>query len=54
MSTIKKAPPTEKDTDGIVVSDKVRSYADDPYFVEKAEKAKAFLKKHPLPPHLRK
>jgi hypothetical protein len=27
----------------------MRSYADDPYFVEKAEKAKEFLKQHPIP-----
>jgi len=31
------------------VSDKVKSYADDPYFVKKAEEAKEFIRKVGLP-----
>jgi len=31
------------------VSDKVKSYADDPYFVKKAEQAKETIKKFGLP-----
>jgi len=47
MSTVKKAAQDALHTD--VVSDKVRSYADEPYFVKKAEKAKEFLRQHPIP-----
>ena len=47
MSTVKKAAQDALNTD--VVSDKVRSYADEPYFVKKAEKAKEFLRQHPIP-----
>ena len=32
-----------------IVSDKIRNYADEPYFVKKAEKAKEFLRQHPIP-----
>ena len=47
MSTVKK---TIKDTlQADVISDKVRNYADDPYFFKKAEKAKDFLRQHPIP-----
>jgi hypothetical protein len=48
MSTVKKAVKEKYNSDVIVV-EQMRSYADDPYFVEKAEKAKAFLKEHPIP-----
>jgi hypothetical protein len=54
MSVVKKAQVKEKEYDEIIVSDKVRSYANDPYFVKKAEEAKEFLRKHPLPDHLKK
>ena len=47
MSTVKKAAPDTLHTD--VISDKVRNYADEPYFVKKAEKAKKFLLEHPIP-----
>ena len=53
MSTIKKTSVKEKDYN-IVVNDQVRSYADEPYFIKKEEKAKEFLRKHPLPEHLKK
>lgn len=32
----------------------MRDYSQDPFFVKKAESAKAFLKKHPLPPSEKK
>jgi hypothetical protein len=35
--------------DGAIISDKVKSYADDPYFVQKAEKARETLKRVGLP-----
>jgi hypothetical protein len=54
MATAKKAITKEKDHSDVIVSDKVRSYADEPYFVQKAEKAKEFLSKHPIPDHLKK
>ncbi|MFI5136507.1 MAG: hypothetical protein ACHQIM_01685 [Sphingobacteriales bacterium] len=38
----------------VIVSDNVRSYADEPFFVKKEEKAKEFMRKHPLPDHLKK
>jgi len=47
MSTVKKAAPNTLHTD--VISDKVRNYADEPYFVKKAEKAEEFLRQHPIP-----
>jgi len=47
MSTVKKAAPNTLHTD--VISDKVRNYADEPYFVKKADKAKEFLRQHPIP-----
>jgi len=52
MSTVKKAIVKGKGYDEIVVSDQVRSYASEPFFVEKEEKAKAFLRQHPIPEHL--
>ena len=47
MSTVKKAAKDILQAD--VISDKVRNYADEPYFVKKAEKAKNFLLEHPIP-----
>lgn len=47
MSTVKKTARGILHTD--VISDKVRNYADEPYFVKKAEKAKKFLLEHPIP-----
>lgn len=32
----------------------MRDYSQDPFFLKKAESAKAFLKKHPLPPSEKK
>jgi hypothetical protein len=34
--------------------DSVKSYANDPFVLEKLEKAKEFLSKHPIPDHLLK
>ncbi|WP_159440697.1 hypothetical protein [Mucilaginibacter sp. OK098] len=47
MSTVKKAVQDTLQQD--VISDKVRDYANEPYFVKKAEKAKEFLRQHPIP-----
>jgi hypothetical protein len=44
-----KKTATEKYPGGAIVSDQVKSYADDPYFVEKANKARETLKKAGLP-----
>ena len=49
MSTVKKAAVKVKHNSNVIVVEQMRSYADDPYFVKKAEKAKAFLKEHPIP-----
>jgi hypothetical protein len=49
MSSVKKAVVKEKHDSNVIVVEQMRSYADDPYFVEKAEKAKVFLKNHPIP-----
>ncbi|MDP9079834.1 MAG: hypothetical protein M3O71_20585 [Bacteroidota bacterium] len=47
MSTVKKAVQDTLQQD--VISDKVRDYTNEPYFVKKAEKAKEFLRQHPIP-----
>ncbi len=52
MSTVKKAVAKGKGYSEIIVSNQVRSYADEPFFVEKEEKAKAFLRQHPIPEHV--
>jgi hypothetical protein len=39
-------PPNSEET--------VRSYASDPFVLEKLEKAKEFLRKHPIPEHILK
>jgi len=44
----------EKEYNNIIVTDNVRSYADEPFFVKNEEKAKEFLRKHPIPDHLKK
>ena len=54
MPAVKKTSVIEKEYNNIIVSDKVRSYADEPFFIKKEEKAKEFLRKHPLPGHLKK
>ena len=52
MSTVKKVVAKGKEYSEIIVSNQVKSYANEPFFVEKEEKAKAFLRKHPIPDHL--
>jgi len=47
MSTVKKAVQDILHED--VISDKVKNYTNEPYFVKKAEKAKEFLRQHPIP-----
>ena len=47
MSTVKKAVQDTLQQD--VISDKVRDYTNEPFFVKKAEKAKEFLRQHPIP-----
>ncbi len=39
----------DKKPGNITVVKKMRDYSDDPFFKEKAEKAKAFIKKNGLP-----
>jgi len=51
-TTIKAAK--ENNYSNVVVSRKVRSYADDPFFVKKAEEAKATIKKIGLPKSAKK
>ena len=54
MPAVKKAPVKKEIHDDIVVSDEVRSYTNDPYFVKKVEKVKEFLREHPISDHLKK
>jgi hypothetical protein len=54
MPTIKKVIDEKGFCGDAIVSDKVKDRSNDPYFVKKAEEAKEFLRKHPLPDHLRK
>lgn len=53
MQTTKKAVIKGNKYNDIIITDQVRSYADEPFFVKKEEKAKAFLKKHPIPDHIK-
>jgi len=53
MPEVKKTI-VEKGYGSPIVSDKVKDRSNDPYFVKKAEEAKEFLHKHPLPDHLKK
>jgi len=39
----------KKHLPGITVDPNMRDYTQDPFFVKKAERARAFLAKHPLP-----
>jgi hypothetical protein len=38
----------------VTIVKNMRDYSQDPFFVKKTESAKAFLKKHPLPPSEKK
>ena len=49
MPTIAKKTPIEEGYGHAVVSEKVKSYADDPYFVKKTEEARQTLKRVGLP-----
>lgn len=40
---------TKKEMPGITVDPNMRDYNKDPYFIKKAEKARAFIEKHGLP-----
>jgi hypothetical protein len=53
MSEVKKTG-IEKGYGNAIVSDKVKDRSNDPFFVKKAEEAKEFMRKHPLPDHLKK
>ena len=44
----------EKGYGKAIVSDKVKDRSNDPFFIKKAEEAKEFMRKHPLPDHLKK
>lgn len=48
------AGATNKNKSGIPVKKDMPDYSNDPYFIKKAEKATAFLKKHGLPKALTK
>ncbi|WP_143167266.1 hypothetical protein [Mucilaginibacter sp. OK098] len=54
MPAVKKSEKENSFYDNAIISDKVKDRSNDPYFVKKAEEAKAFLHKHPLPEHLKK
>jgi hypothetical protein len=54
MPAVKKSEKENSFYDNAIISDKVKDRSNDPYFVKKAEEAKAFLRKHPLPEHLKK
>jgi hypothetical protein len=49
MPTTAKKTIIEKYTDGAIISDKVKNYADEPYFVKKTSQARATLKRVGLP-----
>ena len=54
MPAVKKAVKENDFYGDAIVSDKVKDRSNDPYFVKKAEQAKEFLQKHPLPDHFKK
>ena len=48
LSTVKR--PKKANRKGkITITDNVKDYSSDPFFVKKAQEAKAFLKSHGLP-----
>jgi hypothetical protein len=53
MAEVKKII-TEKGGGDAIISDKVKDRGNDPFFVKKTEEAKEFMRKHPLPDHLKK
>ena len=53
MQANKKVAIKVKENIDVIITDQVRSYADEPFFIKKEEKAKAFLKKHPIPDHIK-
>jgi hypothetical protein len=42
-------PADKKHLPGITVNPNMRDYSKDPFFIKKAERAREFLAKHPLP-----
>ena len=54
MSATKKKNSTQNFYESGIISDKVKDRGNDPYFVKKAEEAKEFLRKHPIPEELLK
>jgi hypothetical protein len=51
MNTGKKDKNVKK-LGNAIISDKVRDYGNDPFFVKKAEESKKFLEKHGFPKEL--
>lgn len=49
MSTLVK----QNEKPGFTLDPNMKDYSQDPYFVKKAEKAKAFIEKHGLPKDLK-
>lgn len=54
MSTSAKKTSAKEKEYNLIITEKIRSYADEPFFVKKEEKAKEFLLKNLLPDHLKK
>lgn len=52
MPAVKKATATEKGYGKPIVSDGIKSHANDPFVLDKVAKAGEFLRKHPIPDHL--
>ena len=44
----------KQNSTGVTIVKKIRDYSNDPFVKKKAEKAKAFIKKHGLPESLKK
>lgn len=49
-----KKTAVKKNGASVNISNKVKDYSDDPFFVKKANAAEAFLKKHGLPGALKR
>ena len=51
MNAVTKKQTSEKPSK-LKISDKVKNYGNNPYFVKKADESKAFLEKHGFPKEL--
>jgi hypothetical protein len=54
MPAVKKTSVKDEKFNNVIVTAEVKNYSDESFFIEKEQKAKDFLSKHPLPDRLKK